>query len=88
FQHRLDLRDAARRMLRRKREGVAATAGRLHALSPLGALARGFALPHGPEGRLLRRAADFAPGGRFTLTVADGSVPCRVEEPAAAPAEA
>lgn len=75
-----DLRRAADRSLRARRDGVAVLAGRLSALSPLGALARGFAVPLGEDGRVLRTANDFAPGERFRLRVADGTVPCRVEE--------
>ncbi len=81
------LAGAGERAVRARRDRLAATAGKLHALSPLGALARGFAIPAGPDGRLLRGAREFAPGSRFTLTVADGSVPCRVEESAATPSE-
>jgi exodeoxyribonuclease VII large subunit len=77
------LRDAlAGRMsqlLRDRGRRLEAVAGRLHALSPLSALARGYALPLADDARLLRRAADFAPGSRFTLRVVDGRVPCRVE---------
>jgi exodeoxyribonuclease VII large subunit len=51
----------------------------LDALSPLGALARGFAVPRSPERRVLRRVADFKPGDRFQLRVTDGDVSCRVE---------
>lgn len=77
------LAGAAERAVRARRERVSAAAGKLQVLSPLSALARGFALPVSPERRLLRSAAEFAPGARFTLTVADGAVPCRVEgEPA------
>ena len=79
FSARLDLRDAAGRSLRGRRDRVAATAGRLHALSPLATLARGFAVPLSPEGRVLRSTADFAPGEPFELRVADGTVACRAE---------
>lgn len=64
-----------------RRDRVRELAGKLQVLSPLTALARGFAIPVTPERRLLRSAADFAPGSRFSLTVVDGSVPCRVEHP-------
>jgi exodeoxyribonuclease VII large subunit len=83
----LRLAGAGERTVRARRDRLREAAGRLHALSPLGALARGFALPVGPEGKLLRGVGEFAPGSRFTLTVADGSVPCRVEESQAASAE-
>ncbi|MET0398540.1 MAG: exodeoxyribonuclease VII large subunit, partial [Longimicrobiaceae bacterium] len=81
------LAGAGERAVRARRDRLAAAAGRLHALSPVGALARGFAIPSGPDGRILRGAREFEPGSRFTLTVADGSVPCRVEEGPATPVE-
>jgi exonuclease VII large subunit len=52
--------------------------GKLDALSPLGALARGFAVPRSPDRRVLRHVADFHSGDRFTLRVTDGSVDCQV----------
>jgi exodeoxyribonuclease VII large subunit len=81
FNARLDLKAAAERGLRARREGLAAHAARLQALSPLNVLARGYAVPLGDGGRVLRRSADFAPGTAFDLRVADGTVPCRVDEP-------
>jgi exodeoxyribonuclease VII large subunit len=84
FGLRLDLRDAHTRLVRRRREQVASLASRLNALSPLSTLARGFAVPLDPAGRVLRRTADFAPGEAFRLRVVDGTVQARVEggEPA------
>jgi exodeoxyribonuclease VII large subunit len=81
------LAGAGERAVRARRDRLAAAAGKLHALSPVGALARGFAIPSGPDGRILRGAREFEPGARFTLTVADGSVPCRVEDGPATPVE-
>ena len=79
FRARLDLRDAAAAVTARRRERVAAAAARLHALSPLNVLARGYAVPLSPDGRPLRRADDFAPGEAFRLRVVDGTVEARVE---------
>lgn len=79
FTARLDLRDAGERMIRRGRERVGSLAARLNALSPLSTLARGFAVPLDPAGRVLRRTADFTPGDAFRLRVADGTVEARVE---------
>lgn len=79
FDARLDLRDAGERMIRRCREQVGSLAARLNALSPLSTLARGFAVPLDPAGRVLRRTADFAPGEAFRLRVVDGTVEARVE---------
>ena len=78
FNARLDLRAAAERALRARRDSLAGTATRLQALSPLNVLARGYAVPLGPGGRVLRRAGDFTAGADFDLRVADGVVPCRV----------
>ena len=75
------LRPAIDRRLAAGRADAARLAAGLHALSPLGVLGRGYALPRGEDGAVLRRVEEFTPGRRFTLTVSDGSVPARVEEP-------
>ena len=80
FNARLDLRGAVERGLRVRRDGLAATAARLQALSPLNVLSRGYAVPLDAAGRVLRRVDDFAPGAPFDLRVADGVVPCRVSD--------
>jgi exodeoxyribonuclease VII large subunit len=54
-------------------------AAQLDALSPLRVLARGYAVPTAPDGRLLRRRSDFRPGDAFNLRVADGDVAARAE---------
>ncbi|MBV9107874.1 MAG: exodeoxyribonuclease VII large subunit [Gemmatimonadetes bacterium] len=79
FNARLDLQDAFDRAMRGRRDTLSATAARLQALSPLNVLARGYAVPLGAGGRVLRRVDDFAPGAPFDLRVADGVVPCRAE---------
>jgi len=58
---------------------LSVASGRLDALSPLGVLGRGFAVPRDATGRVLRRAADFRAGERFDLRVVDGTVKARVE---------
>jgi exodeoxyribonuclease VII large subunit len=70
------LENATRRALRRRQERAHRCAEMLDALSPLAALRRGYAVPLSGTGRVLRRVADFAPGARFTLRVADGAVSC------------
>lgn len=74
------LAGALQRGLRARRERLAAAAARLQALSPLAVLARGYAVALGADGAVLRRPADFGARMPFTLRLADGSVPCRVEE--------
>jgi exodeoxyribonuclease VII large subunit len=65
--------------IRTRRDGLSALAGQLHALSPLGALARGFAVPLGGNGRLLRSVGELRAGAGFTLRMGDGVADCRVE---------
>lgn len=78
------LHDAQRRIVTAHGQRLHTLASRLHALSPLSALARGYALPLDEHGRTLRRRADFPAGRAFRLRLADGEVPCRAE-PADAP---
>lgn len=55
--------------------------GRLHALSPLAVLARGFSIVRGPEGEILRHAADVEPDARLEIQLAEGRVAARVLPP-------
>lgn len=68
------------RTTRRRSERIAQYGEKLDALSPLGALRRGFAVPLGAGGRILRTKDSFRAGDAFDLRVVDGTVPCRVEE--------
>ncbi len=68
-------------VLRRERHRADRLAAQLDALSPLRILERGYAVPVGPDGHVLKRRADFAPGAPFRLRVADGDVAARVESP-------
>ena len=65
--------------LERRRHHVVRLAAQLDALSPLRVLERGYAVPSGPDGHVLKRRAEFRPGEPFTLRVADGRVDARVE---------
>jgi exodeoxyribonuclease VII large subunit len=51
----------------------------LEALSPLKVLGRGYAVPVGADGRVLKRRADFSVNQTFRLRVSDGDVRARVE---------
>jgi exodeoxyribonuclease VII large subunit len=66
-------------VLERHHHRVGRRGAQLDALSPLRVLERGYALPTAPDGRVLKRRADFQPGAAFTLRVADGQVPARAE---------
>ena len=53
---------------------LAALSGRLHALSPLATLERGYAVARGADGRTLAAVADFTAKKPFTLRLRDGEV--------------
>ena len=57
---------------------LAAAASALHALSPLAVLARGFAVVHTADGRVLRDASDTTPGDELDIRLAAGSLRTRV----------
>ena len=68
---------ATSRLIERRRSSMETLGGRLHALSPLATLARGFSVALGPDGRPLGRATQFAPGEDFELVLRDGRVAAR-----------
>jgi exodeoxyribonuclease VII large subunit len=74
------LESRMRRVVEQRRATVARLAGQVNALSPLHALARGYAVPINDDGRVMRRAADFEPGAAFRLRVVDGTVHSAVRE--------
>jgi exodeoxyribonuclease VII large subunit len=71
---------AARARTATRRERLARHAAQLDALSPLAALGRGFAVPLGRDGQVLRSVVEFTPGRPFALRVVDGTARCRVED--------
>jgi exodeoxyribonuclease VII large subunit len=66
-------------LLERHHHQLERLGAQLDALSPLRVLDRGYAVPLAPDGRVLKHRAEFLPGERFRLRVADGDVPARVE---------
>jgi exodeoxyribonuclease VII large subunit len=76
------LRDAGSRLaaagrlgVERRQAALGAAAGRLHALSPLATLARGYAIARAPHhGRTLASVAQFKAGDEFDLLLRDGVV--------------
>ncbi|MFL5527097.1 MAG: exodeoxyribonuclease VII large subunit [Gemmatimonadaceae bacterium] len=66
--------EAAERVVSDKKSLLAATAGRLNALSPLSTLARGYAVARDTKGTALTSARQFAVGARFDLLLHDGIV--------------
>ena len=68
-----------RKLLGNRRERLGRLSAGLEAMSPLETLARGYAVPSAPDGRLLRNLKDFTPGDRFVLRVSDGEIHSVVE---------
>lgn len=69
-----ELEECMRDRLTRLRERTARLARTLDALSPLGILARGYAVAQDAEGRVVRRAEQLPAGAAFRVRLADGSV--------------
>ena len=60
--------------LRSRRARLGALAGRMHALSPLATLERGYAVARDADGRTLASVSDFKAKQKFTLRLRDGEV--------------
>jgi exodeoxyribonuclease VII large subunit len=57
-----------------RRARLELVAGRMHALSPLATLGRGYAVARGADGETLTSARHFSPGVPFVLHLRDGEV--------------
>ncbi|MBL0172565.1 MAG: exodeoxyribonuclease VII large subunit [Gemmatimonadaceae bacterium] len=71
---------AAGRLVERRRARVESLAGRLHALSPLATLGRGFAVARGLDGATLRSREQLEAGRLFELWLQDGIVSAEAGE--------
>jgi exodeoxyribonuclease VII large subunit len=91
-EHLADFRARLDRNLERLIESSSARLGafdaRLHSLSPLAVLDRGYALVLSAEGALIRSTAQFGSGDQLTTRVADGSFTSRVETVSSGPPHA
>ena len=65
--------------LGRERARFARLAAGLDAMSPLKVLGRGYAIPSGADGTVIRSVRDVGPGDRVTVLVRDGEIPCVVK---------
>ena len=74
------LGDLAAGQLARKRQGFAALAASLDAMSPLKVLGRGYAMAQNKTGQILKSYQDAAPGDRVTVTLGEGGLTATVEE--------
>ncbi len=76
-----DVADASREQVVSRRTQIEAAAARLHALSPVATLSRGYAVARGHDGKTLDSVASFEDDMPFELIVRDGVVPARVDGP-------
>lgn len=65
---------ATRRSIERRRTRLENGAARLHGVSPLATLARGYGVARGPQGGALTSVDRFEPGEPFELLLRDGRV--------------
>jgi exodeoxyribonuclease VII large subunit len=70
--------EAAELALERRRSRTDSVAGRLHALSPLATLRRGYAIARDNAGRTIRTVDRLAPGEELEIRLHDGVVRARV----------
>lgn len=75
-----DLAVRSQRSVERRRAKVQELAGRIETLSPLGTLARGYAVALNETGGALPSAALFKPGMRFAVELRDGRVHATADE--------
>jgi exodeoxyribonuclease VII large subunit len=74
------LRREIQALLAARAAGMAAAAGRLETLSPLGVVARGYAIvERAADGAIVRRAGDVAVGDGLRVRLAEGELDARVE---------
>jgi exodeoxyribonuclease VII large subunit len=60
----------------RKRERLSVGAGKLHALSPLAVLARGYAIAFDERGQIIKRSSNVKRGERVRVRLAEGEIEC------------
>lgn len=80
-QGRYRLAAGAASLLKARRARFAIAAGRIHALSPLAILGRGFALCRDGDGNIVSDASAVAAGDPVRVTLARGELDCRVVAP-------
>jgi exodeoxyribonuclease VII large subunit len=86
FACRTHLDRSAERLLHTSAAALSSLEARLHSLSPLSVLERGYALVLNAEGALVRSSAQLIPGDLLSTRLADGSFTSRVESAAQPPA--
>jgi len=69
-----------RHLVQQRRESLGELAARVETLSPLSTLRRGYAVPLGAQGRVLKTTGDFRAEPTFDLRVVDGRIRCEALE--------
>ncbi|MDV7391173.1 exodeoxyribonuclease VII large subunit, partial [Arthrospira platensis SPKY1] len=72
------LHQARDHLIARHRQRIESLAASLEHLGPEAVLARGYAIARDQQGRVLRRAAEVAPGAMVSVQLAQGSLDTRV----------
>jgi exodeoxyribonuclease VII large subunit len=70
------LETSAGKRLERMEDRLRLGAGKLHALSPLAVLSRGYAVVRDSNGKVVKRAADVAVGESVNVTLNEGEMIC------------
>ncbi len=73
------LREASSNALAPHANALALRAGRLHDLSPLSVLARGYAIARRPDGAIVKRAAELELSDTIEVSFADGRVSATID---------
>jgi exodeoxyribonuclease VII large subunit len=77
----IDLLRRFQERFRQNKNRLSECAARLHALSPLAVLDRGYAIAHKlPEQQIVKRAEELTVGDRIRITFSQGKSTCRVEK--------
>ena len=69
---------AVARQLDRARHRLGGNVGRLHSLSPLAVLARGYSLTRRPSGEIVRSVRQVGVGDEVDVLLSEGTLACRV----------
>ena len=76
---RQDLNVSMRAFVNSRKNRFAVAAGKMDSLSPLGVLARGFAICRDGEGKIVHRASDVHVGGDLRVRLAAGELECEIK---------
>ena len=71
---------AEEQILAKRRQQFVALTASLDAMSPLRVLTRGYAIPTDEAGNVVRSVTEIRTGDRLSLTMADGSLGCLVDD--------